>query len=347
MGRRFLSPSKDYLVGGMLELRVNPNWSFEVNGLFRQLSLNRVDVSPDGSINTISPAPVVTWEFPLLAKYRLQTRQLRPFFEAGPSFRTAGNLNGTNPSHRGITAGVGVEMHWRTFAIAPAVRYTRWAIDNNFPNSGTTAPNQVEFVVGFSRAATSVWRPSGKRVSLGVILGTSLSADFRRTEQPGIDLFGRPLTYFGSSGPRSLVVGPMVEVHLPRGFSVEVNALHRTLSTRLAATYSDGTPVPPRASSGTLGVGRLQTWEFPVLAKYTFAFHEWKPFVGLGPSFRFTSRINESSPFGIAATTGIHLPLWKVRISPAIRFTRWQADRLPRPQNPVRNQLLVVVGFSL
>jgi len=35
----------------------------------------------------------------------------RPFIELGPSFRTAHNKSGTEPSNYGITGGAGVEMH--------------------------------------------------------------------------------------------------------------------------------------------------------------------------------------------------------------------------------------------
>ena len=48
---------------------------------------------------------VVSWDFPVLAKYHLAKLGRAPFVEAGPSFRVAGNLNGYNPSHFGVTAG--------------------------------------------------------------------------------------------------------------------------------------------------------------------------------------------------------------------------------------------------
>ncbi len=111
----------------MFEVHLDPHWSLEVNGLFRQLhgSVARV-LRPEDSLGDQSPQPVVTWEFPVLAKYRFQRRTLSPFFEAGPSFRTTGNLN-TEPSHHGIAAGAGFEMKWRSLKIAPALRYTLWA----------------------------------------------------------------------------------------------------------------------------------------------------------------------------------------------------------------------------
>jgi hypothetical protein len=81
---RFWSPSKDYVIGGVLEVRFNPRWSLEVNGLFRQLHGSSATVFlPEGSLGDQSPAPTVTWEFPVLAKYRFQRWKVNPFEPRG------------------------------------------------------------------------------------------------------------------------------------------------------------------------------------------------------------------------------------------------------------------------
>jgi hypothetical protein len=74
---------------------------------------------------------VLTWQFPVLAKYGFAKRAFawQPFVEGGPSFRLAGNLNGYNPSHYGVTAGGGLETTVRGLLLAPALRYTRWIED--------------------------------------------------------------------------------------------------------------------------------------------------------------------------------------------------------------------------
>jgi hypothetical protein len=36
---------------------------------------------------------VVTWEFPVLLKYRFQLPLVKPFIDAGPAFRNLGNLS--------------------------------------------------------------------------------------------------------------------------------------------------------------------------------------------------------------------------------------------------------------
>ena len=90
----------------MAEVRLPLHLSIEVDGLYHELEFTRAGIEPDGSLNSVSPAPVVTWESPVLAKYRFTFPLITPFVEAGPAFRTSGNLNGASPSNHGFVAGV-------------------------------------------------------------------------------------------------------------------------------------------------------------------------------------------------------------------------------------------------
>jgi opacity protein-like surface antigen len=341
-GERFYSPAKDYMVGGLIELRFNDQWSLEVDGMFRKLHMTTAAVLSDGSLNSVSPSPVITWEFPILAKYRFQARKVKPFVEAGPSFRTAGNLNGTDPSHLGITAGFGIETHWRNLKIAPAVRYTRWASDGRSSYSSSTSPNQVELLVGFSSEAESNWRPLGRRVSLGVVMGTNVTGDFSATSRT-INLIGETgtslLTFVNSSGPRSFIVGPKVELQLPYRLSVEVDALYRPVSS--AAEQVDGNGM--RRS----GAYRYVTWEFPVLAKYKFPIRGLDPFAELGPAFRLPQSLTELSLFGVTAGAGVEFGLLsRLKIAPTIRYTHWSPDGFAVSSGVHRNQCEFLTGFS-
>jgi hypothetical protein len=341
IGNRFFSPSKDYLAGGMLELRFNPYCSLEADGLFRQLHMTSAAVLADGSLNSVSRSPVVTWEFPVLAKYRFRDRRLNPLLEAGPSFRTAGNLNGTNPSRLGITAGFGVETRWRGLNIAPVVRYTHWNRDDVSQDSASTGRNQVEFLVGFSQHAESIWRPLGQRMSVGVVLANNLTPDFRTTTQTFSAIGpGRHLqSAIDSAGPRSFIVGPTVEFQLPVHLSVEIDALHRPITSTSQLVFADGT----RDSFTSRGA----TWEFPVLAKYQLLTRRVAPFMEIGPSFRLTQgELVFASPFGISAGTGMEFRLRQMRVSPAIRATHWAPDRRLDGQKTTRNQVELLAGFS-
>ena len=149
------STPKRWLAGGMVEVRLPLHLSVEVDGLYHELEFTSAFIEPNGTPNSVSPAPVVTWEFPVMVKYRFSLPILKPFVEGGPTFRTAGNLNGTLPSNHGFTAGVGVEAHAWKLKIAPQVRYLRWARDPYarvplFGTSPFTVRDQAEFLVSVS-----------------------------------------------------------------------------------------------------------------------------------------------------------------------------------------------------
>lgn len=94
---------------------------------------------------------MLTWDFPVLAKFHVAKLGRAPFVEAGPSFRATGNLNGYNPSHFGVTAGAGAEMRKGSVLLFTALRYTRW-VEDKPPFAASdyqrTNPNAVEVIVG-------------------------------------------------------------------------------------------------------------------------------------------------------------------------------------------------------
>jgi len=228
-GIRSFSSSKDWIVGPTIELHINSQWSVEADGLYRKLHFVEAAVLPNGSLNSVSPSPVVTWEFPLLAKYRFGTGRARPFLEAGPSFRTAGNLNGTHPSHAGITAGAGVELHSRLATTAPELRYTRW-VGDNIPSGGAVSNvNQLELLVDVSRSSGSDSRPLGRHFSAGVIVGTSLTDEIG--PQSASFLNGTSTFTSTSTPEKTVIAGPMIEIPLPKHFSFETDALYRNRQT--------------------------------------------------------------------------------------------------------------------
>lgn len=89
------STPRRWIAGGMVEVRLPLNLSVEFDALYHELELTSATVQPNGTLSSVSPSPVVTWEFPLLVKYRFSFRIMRPFVQAGPSFRSSGNLNGS------------------------------------------------------------------------------------------------------------------------------------------------------------------------------------------------------------------------------------------------------------
>lgn len=123
-----------YLAGLSLQAMATKDLLVEVNAIYKPL--RGVDFS------------VLTWQFPVLAKYRWTRSGWSPFVAAGPSFRLAGNLNSYDPSHVGATVGAGMETHTGGVRLSPALRYTRWAKDT--PAFARTNPDSVEIIFGVS-----------------------------------------------------------------------------------------------------------------------------------------------------------------------------------------------------
>jgi hypothetical protein len=138
------SPSP--LAGATLEARLVRDFFLEVDGIYHPLHFREPE------FGSFVHQAVLTWEVPVLFKYKFRARRLRPIIEGGPAFRATGNLNGSQPSTYGAAGGLGVETALRRLKISPEVRYTRWARDAH-PNDAfrpQTLPNRVELLVGFS-----------------------------------------------------------------------------------------------------------------------------------------------------------------------------------------------------
>lgn len=147
---RSYSTLRDYVIGPVVDVGMPwPGMSLEIGALYRPMNLTMAGVNPDGSLHSVSPATVVTWQFPVLAKYKIGNGSAKPFLEAGPSFRASGNLNASSPSPYGVTAGFGVEKRFLGLRIAPVLRYTHWAADPNYTASRTKR-NQLEALIGAS-----------------------------------------------------------------------------------------------------------------------------------------------------------------------------------------------------
>lgn len=142
-----ISGKGGFLAGATAEVKVHRNFALSADALYKPLHYQAAATFyPDKSIG-YAPATVVTWQFPILLRYEVPVRAWKPYFEAGFSFRTAGNLNTTAPSHRGGSAGAGVRRQFSRVSVAPGIRYTRWAEDG-MPQSYKvhTRKDQVEML---------------------------------------------------------------------------------------------------------------------------------------------------------------------------------------------------------
>jgi opacity protein-like surface antigen len=134
------------------------------------------------------------------------------------------------------------------------------------------------------------------------------------------------------------IVGPTLELRLPAGFGVEVDALYRHFSYNSSASLVDA--ISTLNTSGS-------AWEFPLLLKKRFMHGPIRPFLDAGVSFdkisglsqtvqtvvfpnRTTTTTNSnpselkndfSSGFTIGG--GVEVKALLLRVTPEVRYTRW------------------------
>lgn len=333
-----------YAIGPTVSFRIQERLSLTLDALYKPLGYEMGATYQNGVIVGFAPATVVTWQFPVLANYQFGSGSWHPFLEGGPSFRSSGNLNSARPSSVGATVGLGVAFPWKKFTIEPRVRYTRWKADSSRADVRTHS-DQIEFLAAFRYQPDSSFRPLGKRFSVGAVMGAYLSGrtttySYNYTEPVG----GYTVSSEGSLGPRRFAIGPTLEYSFTDRISVEASAisrgLHHTTRTRSAI---DGVTAE-RTDISTWSA----PWEFPLLAKYRFTTGTLRPFVAGGPAFRLPkgSSNPDLSKVGIGAGIGVEIPVYRFKVSPQIRYTRWAANGRYSDSNIPRDQMYFLVGVA-
>jgi hypothetical protein len=196
----------------------------------------------------------------------------------------------------------------------------------------------------------------------GLKAGVPLSDAFR-ARSPGA------LVGFSSETKR-YTVGPMIEVRLPFGLGIELDALYKSLEYRAAGLIEHGS-----LRAETTG----NAWQFPLLLKYRTSggMASASPYVAGGvayqrlsglaqfietlttgagaPVTRTTDRpeeLRKRANAGFVLGGGIEVKALFLRISPEIRYTRWGSDNfLDRNTSgdllrSNRNQFEFLTGFS-
>ncbi len=327
--------SRSVIGGPTLTWEFNDRIAIETNAIYRRLRLEGI-------------GPTVTWQFPVLAKYRFSAGPVRPFIEAGPSFRTTGNLN-TEPSHTGFSAGAGIGWTWRGFQLAPTVRYTRWATDQ----AGTvpSKQDQVETLLAISRSAFDNRHPLGRRVRLGVAAGYTLIQPQQRT------LIGHGTPTDAPYDPfreylRNWILAPRIHVGLGKGWELLTEANYRQVRFRedLWLDFIDSNGVHRQGINRYEGKQAV-LWQFPVLLRYGFGKRAVQPFLEAGPSFRLPQDLGYSvATKGLTAGVGVRFRWRGLCLDPSLRFSHWGPARDRRgdvaPFHFRRNQFDFMVGAT-
>ncbi|MGD1094199.1 MAG: hypothetical protein ABSB35_19710 [Bryobacteraceae bacterium] len=197
----------------------------------------------------------------------------------------------------------------------------------------------------------SGWCCFGQGISIGVVGGVRTTDD---------------IVSDATSESKRYAVGPEVEIGLPFGLGVEVDALYRREG--YSSSFSN-------FAGSNYSQERANSWEFPMLLKYKFPFALIKPFVEGGYAPRvingtvnnngFTVNLqtgqqmygqshystNDASQ-GLVIGGGVQLSVGRLLISPEVRYTRWnnQPVLVVEPDGPTfgssQNQVDILVGLS-
>jgi len=146
---------------------------------------------------------------------------------------------------------------------------------------------------------------------------------------------GGPLTIPASTD--HWILGPMVEVHLPLGLSVEADALYRRYQIN----------------------GPGGEWDFPIVGKYHFGAGPIKPYVGGGLAFNhvtgFSNLVSGEVPHagttGFVLEGGVQFKILRIRLTPELRYTHWGNPNIDFnlfnfALKSSQNQAMVLVGLS-
>ena len=377
------SESRRYVAGPSATVALPMGFAIEFDALYRRQGYS----TAGGNVfynSSIREADNV-WEFPLLARYRIPLRGIRPFAEAGWAPRitygaedvsgcslnsqmtytcSSGRSNTHWPLTHGVIAGGGLEFATGRAVFAPEVRFTHWNQQTIYgyfgdgPSYGSSQ-NQLDVFLGISwRVAGAETRAAGTRAQFAKSLSLGVKSGVR-----AMDDFQYPAT----SESRRYVVGPAATIGLPLGFAVEFDALYRRQG------YS-------AAGGNTFSYSSIReadnVWEFPLLARYRIPARGIRPFAELGWSPRimhgsqdlnssytnaqlhtvyYSQRVPVDWPttHGVVVGGGIEFAPGRLQFAPELRYTRWNrraiVGDLSLPYGPYGStlgQLDIFVGIS-
>jgi hypothetical protein len=174
-GESASAATRRYTVGPMAELRLPHGFGVEFDVLYKRLGFGDLNNSV-ALIYAYTNASANSWEFPILAKYRMRLiRRVRPYVDVGPSFRMVSSVSdstvtiieqgygyASGPVHSsgephldrrskaGVAVGLGIALRVGILHISPEARYTRWRADQYPDPYLHSNQNQVDVLLGIT-----------------------------------------------------------------------------------------------------------------------------------------------------------------------------------------------------
>lgn len=174
-GEGATSATLRYTVGPMIGVRLPHRLSLELDALYTPLGFDQ-QLKSGGLMATHVRTTADSWEFPVLAKFRLLPfPAVSPYVAGGVSFRHISRVSTFteqifNPSGsdtpvrstgsdseilaarsgRGGGVGVGVELHLAFLHFSPEFRFTHWGGDRNPDPRLHSHQNQAEVLLGIA-----------------------------------------------------------------------------------------------------------------------------------------------------------------------------------------------------
>jgi hypothetical protein len=193
-------------------------------------------------------------------------------------------------------------------------------------------------------------------IGVGVRGGLPLNAPLDTLSGPPVDLVygvpALPFRGFRLISPRYLV-GPTVEVRLPKQFGVSVDALYQPIEFESAEAIIN---TPSSGAWAVRATTRGEHWEFPLLFRYHFRWSVFRPFVAAGAALSHVRNAEANQTFyrrglfdretyitsftersfvpgfvhrntgAFVAGGGLQFYAHRLRFTPEFRYSRW-----PRP----------------
>jgi hypothetical protein len=213
----------------------------------------------------------------------------------------------------------------------------------DFAAFGPIGHHQMRYVLLFTiGTAATMAQP----VSFGIKAGVPLSDLVNATS-----VFAGPGGFSNNTSMTSpYIAGPTVEVRLPLGLAIEVDALYRHLNY----TSDFDTCILCGSLAGSEGMTKTTAgdWEFPLVMKYRFHTKRVRPYVDIGvaeeiltnlaetgftrsfniygvgpPMSAATSAPAERAVTGFVTGAGVDVHFLFLHLSPEIRYTRWGAQQ--------------------